>query len=214
MENQEILDIIIAVVVFAIVISAKSLLKADFTFFFIAILFAAIIVLVNIYSKKLAASSLDASVFHETWLWSRYGLKPHMKLKNTIPAGVFLPLILSIFSLGIVKCSALLTYETRALKRRASKRFGYYSFTEITDWHNSLIGAAGIIGVLILSIISYLLIPAIPILQGIPTLAIYYAFWNMIPFSKLDGTQILFGSKVLYTALALVTLVMTLATFL
>jgi len=213
MENSEILDIIIAIVVFAIVISAKSLLEADFAFFFIAILFAAIILLVNIFSKKLAANSLDASVVHETWMWSRYGFRMGWKLPRPIQAGVFFPLILSIFSLGLIKCAALLTYETRALKRRSARKFGYYSFTEMTDWHNAMIGAAGILGSLILMIVAYALSPAIPILQGLPTLAAYYAFWNMIPFSKLDGNQILAGSRPLFVALALITLLATLATF-
>ena len=97
----------------------------------------------------------------------------------------------------------ILTYNTTALKRRAAKRFGYYSFAEMTDWHNALIGAAGIIVMLLLSFVSYW----IPTLEPLARLAAFYAFFNMIPFSKLDGSQIYFGSRILWYALAIITLI-------
>ncbi len=207
--SREITHSLIAVIILTIVISFSTLIKGDVTPLPAALLFAALIILVSIGSKKIASSSLDAEVEHELWFWSRYGFKPGWHITPRAPFGVIVPLFFTAFSIGIVKCMTFLTYETTALKRRAARRFGFYSFTEMTDWHNALIGAAGIVGILLLAVISY----SIPGLEGLPTLSIYYAFWNMIPFSKLDGTQILFGSKVLYTALALITLVMTIATF-
>ena len=72
----------------------------------------------------------------------------------------------------------------------------------MTDWHNGLVGAGGILGILILGIIAYF--------TGYETLfkiSAYYAFANMIPFSKLDGTQIFFGSKVLYSILGVIVLI-------
>ncbi|HLC53208.1 MAG TPA: hypothetical protein VJK03_01575 [Candidatus Nanoarchaeia archaeon] len=206
---RELTHALIAILVLAIVISFQSLIRGSVATLVLSLAFAALIIIVNIGSKKIAAHILDADVEHELWFWSRYGFKPGWYIKPQIPLGVIIPLFFTAFSIGIIKCMTLLTYETAALKRRAARRFGFYSFTEMTDWHNSLIGAAGIIGVLLLAIAGY----GIPGLEGLPTLAVYYAFWNLIPFSKLDGTHILFGSKVIYTALALVTLVMLLATF-
>ena len=209
MDSSELFHIIIAVLIMGIVVSFNSLLKLNFFALGTAILFSFIIIAINIAAKKWAAYSLDADVKHEIWSWSRYGMKPSENLAKPIAAGVIAPLALSVFSIGALKCFSLLTYQTSALTRRAAKRFGFYSFTEMTQWHNSLIGAAGIVASLLLAFIAYF----IPGLEGLPKLAAFYAFWNLIPISTLDGTHILFGSKVLYTALAILTIIITLATF-
>lgn len=164
--------------------------------------FSAIIILIAVLSKKIMANLLDSDVEHEIWQGDRFGFKPHHHFKTRLPYGILLPIIFSIFSLGSVKLMTLLTFEARALKYRASKRFGFYSYTEMTDWHTALIGTAGILGVLLLSFISYF-----PGLELLSKLAAFYAFANMIPLSKLDGNQIFFGSRPLYATLAVVTII-------
>ena len=209
MTIREFIHSIIAWFVLTIVLSFSNLLKGNINYLGTALVFSFIILVVAIVAKKLTAFALDSSVEHEIWFWSRYGFKPGWKLDKPAPLGALFPLILTAFSIGIIKCMTLLTYDTTALKRRAARRFGFYSFTEMTDWHNSVIGAGGIVGVLLLAIVSYW----IPGLEGLPRFAIFYAFWNMVPVSKLDGTQILAGSKALYTALALIVLVMIIGVF-
>ena len=98
---------------------------------------------------------LDSSVEHRVWHVFRYGFKAHNHFKSEMPFGVIVPLFFSLFTLGMIKVMTFLTYETHALKHRAAKRFGFYSYTEMTDWHNGLIGAAGIIATLIVSLIGY-----------------------------------------------------------
>lgn len=200
MRKQEIIHITIAIIVLAIVIGFIPLIELNFARFAIGILFALIIISTNIFAKKLVAMKLDADIEHEIWAWSRYGFKPGWHLKNAIPAGVIIPLFFTAFTFGAVKMMTLLTYETSALKRRAAKKFGTYSFTEMTDFHNALIGAAGIFATLLISFVSYW----IPGLEGLPQAAAFYAFWNIIPFFKFDGAQIYFGSRVIWTALALI----------
>ncbi len=207
--QREIISLGIALITLTIVISFKQVIAGNLLYLGTAILYAALVIGINVVAKKAAARSLDADVEHDVWYGSRYGLKPGARLSKGIPLGVIIPLCITAFSLGIGKCMTFLTYETSALKQRAAKRFGFYSFTEMTDWHNALVGAAGIVGVLALAIIAYL----IPSLEGLPSIAIYYAFWNMIPWSKLDGAQIAMGSRILYTALALITFVFLIATF-
>jgi len=182
MKQSELLHIIFAIIVLSIVIGFESILELDSARLGIAILFAAVIITLNIGAKKIMASWLDSDVEHRIWQWSRYGLKPGWHTKTAVPMGVILPIIITIFSVGIIKFMAILTYETKALKRRAAKRFGYYSFTEMTDLHNSLIGTAGIIIILLLSFVSYW----ISGLEFLARMAALYAFFNMIPFSKLD----------------------------
>ena len=128
-----------------------------------------------------------------------------LKINKSIFAGVLIPIFVAIVSLGTIKLMTVLTYETRALKRRAAKRFGPYSFTEMTDFHNALVGAAGIIACLAITFITYWL--PFPGTEIIAKMATFYAFFNLIPFSKLDGSQIYFGSRVLWSVLTIITLI-------
>jgi len=203
MKMGEIKQIVSAIIAFTIVIGFSQILASKGSMFIFGFFFAIIIIATNIAAKKLMASALDADVEHEIWRWSRYGFKPQAHLEKTLPAGLVFPLTLSFLSLGVVKILTFLTYETKALKHRAAKRFGVFSYTEITDWHNALIGAAGIISLLILSLIFYLI--PFPNFEYLSILSTYYAFFNMLPISKLDGTQIFFGSRILWITLAIIT---------
>lgn len=205
MKNEEIKDIIIAIVILGFVSGFIELVRGDVKSLAIIIGFGAIIIGANIISKKIMASRLDADVEHEIWKMERYGLKPEERLGKSIWAGVIIPLFIAIVTLGSIKLMTILTYETRALKRRAAKRFGPYSFTEMTDYHNALVGAAGIISALLITFITYWLPGGFWIIIG--RMATFYAFFNMIPFSKLDGSQIYFGSRVLWSVLAVITLI-------
>ncbi|OIO81500.1 hypothetical protein AUJ84_00990 [Candidatus Pacearchaeota archaeon CG1_02_32_132] len=201
MNEKEIIHVIIAIIILSIVISFTELIQTNFYYLGTAIIFASIIIITNVLGKKVAASFLDASVEHSILSWSRYGFKPDWHLKKEIPSGAILPLVFSAFSLGYIKVMAILTYDTSALKRRAAKRFGHYSYTEMTDFHTALVGAGGIVITLLLAFITYWTGP-----ETLARMAAFYAFWNMIPVSKFDGTQIYFGSRVLWTILTLITL--------
>ncbi len=205
MNQSEMLNIVIAIAVLAIVIGLAPMIALDPYGMVLALAFAIIIIGTNILSKVLMALNLDAKVEHSIWQWSRYGFKESEKLAKSIPMGIILPLAFSVISLGALKVMTILTYETSALKRRAARRHGHMSFTEITDWHNALIGGAGIIAVLLVSFISYW----IPGFEGLSRAAAFYAFFNMLPVSKLDGAQIFFGSRVLWYTLGIITLIFT-----
>lgn len=206
MKTSEVTSIIAAIIILMVVFGFSSVIKGDMLTLGLIAIFAAIIILVSVFVKKLVAYMLDANVEHELWRVYRYSWKPSGHFDEPMPAGIILPLILTLFSWGALKFCAILTYETRALKYRAAKRFGMYSFTEMTEWHNGIIGASGIIALLLIAIITYFL----PMNLGILTkMATFYAFWNMIPISNLDGTQIFFGSRTLYSILAVITLIFT-----
>lgn len=204
MKLSEFLHILAAVIVFTVVGSLAFLIESKWFMLARVFLFSAIIIFISIYVKKFMASLLDSDVEHEIWQFSRYGIQPHWKLQKAIPGGIIFPLILSVFSLGFLKFSAFLTYEAAALKRRAAKRFGVFSYTELTEWHNGLIGAAGIVAVLLIALIAYFLPWN---LEYLSKLAVYYAASNMIPIARLDGSQIFFGSRVLWTTLAVIVVI-------
>ena len=207
MKPKEFSNILAAIVILTIVIGfqipfdkfldMENLAKSFF--------FSAIIISISVLAKKGAANKLDADVEHELWRWQRFGYKPHHYLKEGLPAGIALPLFFSLFTLGSLKVMALLNYYAAPLRRRAARRFGYYSYGELSEYHNGLIGAAGIAAVLVLSFVSYF----IPGVSMLAKYSAYYAFWNMLPLSYLDGTQIFFGSRVLWITLAIFTIVFT-----
>ncbi|MDP1696096.1 MAG: hypothetical protein Q8L29_04235 [archaeon] len=201
-DYKEFKHVLAVILVLTIVISFSSILDNNWEFLAPALLFSAIIIVVHVFSKKIGAHLLDADVEHEIWSFSEYGLMPHQHFKKSLPYGLIIPLFFAIFTLGKIKVMTFLTYETRALKVRAAKRFGYYSYAEMTDWHNGLIGTAGIISILLLSAISYF-----SGFEFLARMSAFYAFFNMIPLGKIDGSQIFFGSKILWTTLAAVTLI-------
>jgi len=202
MELKEIKNLLAAFIVLSIVAGFSFALKSDWNGFAYACVFSLVILFVAVSSKKIMAFWLNADVVHEIWQFQRYGFKPHWRLKKPIPGGIILPLFLSLFSLGFFKFPIILNYETVASKYRAAKRFGFYSFTEMTEWHNSLIGAASIVSMFVLAILAYFF--DFGYLAG---LAAYYAFANMVPISKSDGSQIFFGSRVLYAILAVISII-------
>lgn len=206
MKSSEIAAIIGAIIILTAVIGISFPFTLTIQSLLQALLYSAIIILVYVFSKKIFAFMVDSDVEHELWKVSRYGPQAGAYLRNPAPAGIIVPLFFTVLSLGFFKIMPMLTYETRALSVRASKRFGFYSYTEMSEWHNGLIGAVGIISVLLVSFISYIVLPANDILWR---MAIYFAFWNMIPVSNLDGTQIFFGSRTLWCTLAIITAIAT-----
>lgn len=205
MADYEFANIFAGVLLMFIVSALGFVIQGDAALTAQAFVFSFIVIGVPVLVRKFVAYSLDASVKHRVWNVFHYGVKPGMHFKKEVPFGLIIPLFFSLISLGLVKIMTFITYETRALKYRASKRFGFYSYTEMTDWHNGLIGASGIVSVLLVSLIGYL-----AGFEYLTKLAAFYAFWNMIPVSKLDGTQIFFGSKILYSVLAVITIIFTL----
>ncbi|MEK6909066.1 MAG: hypothetical protein AABX23_03380 [Nanoarchaeota archaeon] len=205
MKDKEITQIIVAIITLGFISGFIDLIQGNLKAFSMIVLFGAIIIGINIITKKIVASRLDADVEHEIWKMDRFWFNPSDKLNKSIFAGVIIPLFVAIVSLGTIKLMTILTYETRALKRRAAKRFGPYSFTEMTDFHNALVGASGIISAILITFITYWL-PG-DAWVTISRMATFYAFFNMFPFSKLDGSQIYFGSRVLWSVLAVITLI-------
>ena len=206
MKAVEIVHLLIALVVIAALMIAPVMFGRSTPTLSEAIVFAFIILLVTVAAKKAMALMLESEVEHQLWTLSQWGLHKQDHFKKPLPIGILLPVIVSLFSFGAVKLMAVLTYETTPKKTRAVRAFGTHTYSSMTDWHNALIGAAGITSVLLLALFAYFLpYNAEPLAR----LAIFYACSNMLPISKLDGIQILFGSRVLWVTLAVITIIFT-----
>ena len=164
-----------------------------------------LILIINITAKKVAAHYFESEIEVKLWEIEKYGWTVGTKLKRAFPAGVFFPIIFTAFSFGTLTWMASLVFDVKAKVYRAAKRHGFYSFSEMTEYHIALIAAAGVIANLVFAIIGYLI--QLPELMSFSKLSILYVFYNMLPISDLDGNKIFFGSLILWSFLAALTLV-------
>ncbi len=180
-------------------ILAFSITLLELTAFFQILLTVFLILAINISAKKIASYYLESEIEVKLWEIKRYGFKTHKYFKKPFPAGAFFPIISKIllFPFKSLVWMASLTFDVKPKIYRASKRHGLYSFSEITESHMGIIAAVGIAANLVFSIIGYFLN-----FPDFARLSIYYAFFNMIPISDLDGNKIFFGNLALWSFLA------------
>ncbi len=193
LRKKEMIWVLVIGIILSISISMISTWKA----FFLTALAIFLILIINIASKKAMAYYLDSEIEISPWEIKRYGFNPGQELKKPFPAGIFLPIIVSALSLGNLLWMASLIFEIKPKVYRSAKKHGIYSFSEVTESQIGLIAAMGIIANLIFAIVSYL-----AGWQVFTQLSIWYAFFNMLPISDLDGNKIFFGNLVLWSFLA------------
>ncbi|PIN77235.1 hypothetical protein COV15_02720 [Candidatus Woesearchaeota archaeon CG10_big_fil_rev_8_21_14_0_10_34_12] len=192
MDKKEGVVILTSIIIFAYVISFSSISLANFL---ISLLFATIIIFTNVCSKKLIAHKKGYSVKTNFWHLQRYGIYPQNKFKKPSPVGTILPIFFSIISLGSIKFLALTETEIEKTKARTKHRFLY---EERDVWRILSIGA---LANLVLAILALLL--------NYPEIARYsadFTFWNMLPISQLDGSKILFSSKLAWISLTILSI--------
>jgi hypothetical protein len=198
LNSKEILTIIGLTILITILVSPINSVNA----FLIGLVSVVLVLLINIFAKKIMGFFLEAEVEIKLWKIERYGLKPSRRFKWPIPAGIIFPILIGIVTLGRVAWLATFVFDVKPRVYRAAKRHGLYSFSEMTEYHMGLIAASGVIANLIAAFIGYLL--NFPIFSMIN---VYMAFYNMIPFSDLDGNKLFFGSFIMWTFLAIVSLI-------
>ena len=199
--SKELFSILVLTLIFAFAIGLfRSIERLPYIF-----LVFLIIILVNVLAKKIASFYLDSEMEIKLWTIERYGFKPSRYLKKPFPAGIILPILTSLLFWGQLSgfiWLASLVFDVKPKVYRAAKRYGLYSYTEMTEDHIGIIAATGVFANLFFAVIGYLL--------GFPEFArfsIYFAFFNMIPLSDLDGNKIFFGNLVLWSFLAALVLI-------
>ena len=192
-----IIALIIAIISLSVSLSLDIL--QDWKIFFTTLLAVSVVVLFNIFTKKIVAYNLDSEI--EMKIWEIGGYKSN---KKPFPLGAFLPLFSKIilFPFNSFVWMASLVFDVKPRTYRAAKRFGLYTFSDVTEYHLGLIAASGVLINLILAVIGYFLC-----FELFARLSVYYAFFNIIPLSELDGNKILFGSKIMWSFLASLVLI-------
>ncbi|MBU0957331.1 MAG: hypothetical protein KKF56_00825 [Nanoarchaeota archaeon] len=206
MKTKEIISLIIALIIIAFVAlmnqaylsESKEILLIDFLF---ALLFFAIILIVNVVAKKISAHIHNVDIEHKIWHFQRWGYYERSHFKKPIPVGIILPFILSILTFGAVPWYAVTQFDAKPQKHRAVRKHDVYSFAELTDRDLGLIAATGIWPMLLIVAVAYIIN-----LPALGSLALFFAAFNLIPLGQLDGTKIFFGSHIrwiIYSAIVL-----------
>lgn len=208
--GKEIAYIVLVTIITAFAISLTKNLALDTNLFLIALLAIFIILLVNVLIKKTTAYFLESEIEIKLWEIKRFGFKTSDQFKKSFPLGAFMPIIFKIILLPLALLNhfvwmASLVFDVKAKAYRAAKRHGIYSFSEMTEEHIGRIAAIGIIVNLILAGIFYFVGGGFGTIFA--KLNIWFAFFNLIPISDLDGNKIFFGNLVLWSFLAVVTLI-------
>lgn len=205
--RKEITDILII----SIILTFSMTLFHKFSNFLEILIYFLIIILINVFVKKIVSYYFESEVETKIWSFKRWGYKPNNHFRKEFLAGAFFPIISSILFLplnGFIWMSSLI-FDVKSKIYRAAKRHGLYSFTEISGDHIAYIAAAGIFANLLFSFIAYLIG-----FSEFAKLSIWFTFFNIIPISNLDGNKIFFGSKVLWSLLATIILIAMGYTFL
>lgn len=200
--KKEILVILITSVVlaFSVNLFVLNFLKLDAWIAFLWTLLAVFCVIaINVIAKKLAGFFLETETEIKFWEIEGYGIRKRRHFKKPFAIGAFLPLVSKIilFPINGLAWMASLVFEVKPRSYRSARRHGLYTFSEMTEEHIGYIAAAGIFLNLIFAVIGYLVG-----FTEFSRLNIYYAFFNMIPISHLDGNKIFFGNIVLWSFLA------------
>jgi hypothetical protein len=190
--------ILISIIILAFVVSFPQ----PFYVFFIALGLIALVILINVFVKKVIAYYYESEIEEKIWSMQRYGFPAHHKLEKKIPVGVIIPFLFSLVTLGGIKLFTSLVFDIKPKVYRSAKRHGLYSFSEMTEFHIAVIAASGVIANLIAAILAYLLN-----FPDFARLNIYYAFFNAIPFDELDGNKIFAGSLILWSFVAAIVLI-------
>ena len=205
--KKEIAFLILISIITAFAIALSKNFVIGLKLFLFALLGVFLLILVNILVKKSTAYFLESEIEIKIWEIKRFGFKTDQYWKKAFPLGAFIPLISKIFffSLNGFVWMASLVFDVKAKAYHAAKRHGMYSFSEMTEEHIGRIAAAGIFANLILAVLFYFIGGDFGTLFA--KLNIWFVFFNMIPISDLDGNKIFFGNLVLWSFLAIVTLI-------
>jgi len=214
--QKEILLISGMAVVLALALSFLKGLEA----FSYSLIFIFFILMINLIAKKVSSFYFDSKIEIRLWAIKRWGLlyflslyasdkiHPSKEFKNPFPAGVLFPLLSSFFTFGNFTWLGALVFETKPKVYRAARKHRLYNFSAMTEDHIGYIAASGIAANLVFALIGYLVG-----FSSFAALNVYYAFFNLIPISDLDGNKIFFGNPALWIFLATITLMSVVAIF-
>lgn len=203
MESREITRELSVLFLAAIVLGFSIAFKKPIQIVMASIISVFIIIAVNILVKKIIGYLFEIDVKTKLWSWYRYWFRKGDHFASPVPM-IWAPIVLSLLSQGALWWLAILEFDVAPRVERVSKRHGLYRYTEVTEWHVGWIAAFGLVSSLILGIVGY-----IAGFELFAKISIFYAAWSIVPLSSLDGSKILFASRVLWSTVAIITGILT-----
>ena len=186
-------------------------------------LLAFIIFLIYIIANKQIAKLHGATAQFKIWGIERFWFNKSAKVSNikffgkkignSFKTGIFLPLLFSLFSNGLIKFAAIGYTEVSEISaQRTGKKFKHLNDFEIARIH-----LAGPLICLLIAII----FSTLDSFNKLAYVAKLITIYSILPISKLDGAKILFGSFPLYIftlfliigSLLLINIIPTIASF-
>jgi hypothetical protein len=164
----------------------------------LAILSAIILIIYQVVHKSVAKNYGCKSTF-TIWGIKRFWFTKRAKIENlrifgmklkSIKIGIILPLLISLFSNGLLKFCAIGSSEISEIKLSRMKR----PFKQVTDFEIAIIHFSGPLAVILVA----LLLNSFPGFSDLVKISYYIAIFAMLPLAGLDGTKIFFGSAPLY----------------
>lgn len=204
MEKREIIDIITVTIAFALILMFnKNILGWNIYYLIIPI----IILAASMIPKYWTAHIIDANLKFKAWSLQRFWISRWAHFKKPMPIGIILPFFMGFLSGGGIKMMTLLQFNATASPRRVVKKYGVRRYSGIMEWDDAMISFYGFIGVLILSLVANYFTSAVFPFKELAKYSLYYAIWNIIPFSQLDGSRLFYGSKPLFVFTFLIILI-------
>jgi hypothetical protein len=160
------------------------------------------VILINIVAKKIRAYFLETKIEHTAWTINRFGFKPWKKFPRPLQIGLFLPLVLWALTQGMFVWMGTLVFDIKGKVSRAAKRHGLYKYSEVSEEEVGNIATVGVLANLFFALLGYIFN-----FPDFARLNIYYAVFNIIPLSNLDGNKIFFVRFKFWVAIAAITLI-------
>ncbi len=199
--EKELIWIIIAIMISTFII-AFPLSSSTIITLFLALIVSALVILTNVFAKKLSSTYYNIKIEHTIWGMQQFGFREMDKTKNQFPMGLILPFFLAFLSNGIIKIFPILQFDAENLyTRRILKQSGERNRrkTEINESDLAFTAAWGFAALLLLALIGYFI--------NFKMLTIYsvlYGFWNLLPISQLDGSKLFFGSFIAWVLILII----------
>jgi hypothetical protein len=194
MEKNEFWNIAIALLVMTFIIGFSEFTITSFIYGFIM---SIILLVIFIFTQKIVADQLGIDIKFRLWSFRRYWLRWQDKFDWDFPAWIVFPLILVVLSDGLLKWTAILTFDSKKAAKKAAKKF-----EEIKEFDLALIASSTIFATLVLALVVKLLG-----FNDFASVACWFALLNILPFGNMNGSKIFFGSKILWIFLVVLTII-------
>ena len=193
--KKEIAWIILAIIILGFIIEFSE----AYTLAAIGLIYAAIIIIVSVLVKNLAAEYFYVNIEHKIWELQQWSWTKRSKFKKPVPMGLILPFFITFVSIGAVKIMTILQFDGKPSKKRILKKRGAVRKSEVNESDFAFISAWASWALIFLAIIASIIKQ-----PELAKYSIYYGFWNLVPIGQLDGSKLFFGSFINWILLMVV----------